>query len=71
MQRMVTALLTLTLASGLSTGCAKQRVGAEKALAMSSSPTSRRTKLGLQVKQELETKEQHQVRGGSGSRWST
>jgi beta-barrel assembly-enhancing protease len=57
MQRMVTALLTLTLASGLSTGCAKQRVGAEKALAKVLISDEQENQLGLQVKQELETKE--------------
>ncbi|NBD11353.1 MULTISPECIES: M48 family metallopeptidase [Corallococcus] len=57
MQRMVTALLTLTLASSLTTGCAKQRVGAEKALAQVFISDEQENQLGLQVKQELETKE--------------
>ncbi|GMU09520.1 M48 family metallopeptidase [Corallococcus caeni] len=57
MQRMVTAFLTLTLASGLSTGCTKQRVGAEKALAKVLISDEQENQLGLQVKQELETKE--------------
>ncbi|RKG98896.1 peptidase M48 [Corallococcus sp. CA053C] len=57
MQRMVTAILTLTLASGLTTGCAKQRVGAEKALAQVFISDEQENQLGLQVKKELETKE--------------
>ncbi|MBZ4330534.1 M48 family metallopeptidase [Corallococcus interemptor] len=57
MQRMVTALLTLTLASGLSTGCTKQRVGAEKAIASVLISDEQENQLGLQVKKELETKE--------------
>ncbi|RKH06714.1 peptidase M48 [Corallococcus praedator] len=57
MHRMATAILTLTLASGLTTGCAKQRVGAEKAIAKAFISDEQENQLGLQVKKELETKE--------------
>ncbi|QSQ23596.1 M48 family metalloprotease [Pyxidicoccus parkwayensis] len=57
MQRILIAVLGLTLATGLSTGCAKQRISAEKAIAATLISDEQEAELGKQVKQELETKE--------------
>ncbi len=59
MQRILSAVLGLTLATatGLTTGCAKQRVSAEKAIARTLISDEQEEELGKQVKQELETKE--------------
>ncbi len=59
MQRILSAVLGLTLATatGLTTGCSKQRVQAEKAIARTLISDEQEEELGKQVKQELETKE--------------
>jgi predicted Zn-dependent protease len=57
MQRMVSRFLGLCLAAGLATGCAAQRVYAEKALATAFISDEQEEKLGRQVKAELEQKE--------------
>ncbi|AKQ64051.1 peptidase, M48 family [Myxococcus hansupus] len=57
MQRILVAALGLTLATGLSTGCSKQRISAEKAVARTLISDEQEEQLGRQVKQELETKE--------------
>lgn len=57
MQRILSVVLGLTLAAGLSTGCAKQRISAEKAIAATLISDEQEADLGKQVKQELETKE--------------
>jgi len=57
MQRILVAVLGLTLATGLSAGCTKQRISAEKAVARTLISDEQEEQLGRQVKQELETKE--------------
>lgn len=57
MQRILSMVLGLTLAMGLTTGCAKQRISAEKAIARTLISDEQEEDLGKQVKQELETKE--------------
>ncbi|WP_224249001.1 M48 family metallopeptidase [Hyalangium gracile] len=60
MQRILSVFLGLTVAAGLSTGCAKQRITAEKAVADVLITDEQEEQLGLQVKQELEQKEKIQ-----------
>jgi beta-barrel assembly-enhancing protease len=60
MQRILSVLLGLTLATSLTTGCAKQRIRAEKAVADVLISDEQEEKIGLQVKQELEQKEKIQ-----------
>ena len=60
MQRILSMVLGLTLVAGLSTGCAKQRIAAEKAIAQTFISDEQEEQLGRQVKQELETKEKIQ-----------
>ncbi|QQR43216.1 M48 family metalloprotease [Myxococcus xanthus] len=57
MQRILVAVLGVTLALGLSTGCTKQRISAEKAVARTLISDEQEEQLGKQVKAELETKE--------------
>ncbi|NVJ05555.1 M48 family metalloprotease [Myxococcus sp. AM001] len=57
MQRILVAVLGVTLTLGLSTGCAKQRISAEKAVARTLISDEQEEQLGKQVKAELETKE--------------
>ncbi|MCP3144307.1 M48 family metallopeptidase [Pyxidicoccus xibeiensis] len=57
MQRILSVVLGLTLATGLTAGCTKQRVQAEKAIARTLISDEQEEDLGKQVKQELETKE--------------
>jgi len=60
MQRILSVFLGLTLATSLTTGCAKQRIAAEKAVADTLISDEQEEKIGLQVKQELEQKEKIQ-----------
>jgi predicted Zn-dependent protease len=60
MQRILSMVLGITLAAGLSTGCAKQRIAAEKAIAQTFISDEQEEQLGRQVKQELEQKEKIQ-----------
>jgi len=60
MQRILSIFLGVTLAAGLATGCAKQRIVAEKAVADALISDEQEEKIGLQVKQELEQKEKIQ-----------
>lgn len=60
MQRTILAFLGITLAVGFSTGCAKQRIQAEKAVADVLISDEQEDQIGLQVKQELEQKEKIQ-----------
>lgn len=60
MQRILSLLLGITLAAGLGTGCAKQRIRAEKAIAQTFISDEQEEQIGKQVKQELETKEKIQ-----------
>ncbi len=60
MQRISSVLLGVTLAAGLSTGCAKQRIQAEKAVAKTFISDEQEEQIGRQVKQELEQKEKIQ-----------
>lgn len=57
MHRIVSVVLGLTLAVGLTSGCTKQRISAEKAVAKALISTEQENELGLQVKKELEQKE--------------
>jgi predicted Zn-dependent protease len=57
MQRILSMLLGLTLTMGLTTGCSKQRIQAEKAIARTLISDEQEEDLGKQVKRELETKE--------------
>ncbi len=57
MQRILTAVLGLTLTVGLATGCTAQRIAAEKAVAQAIITDRQEEELGLQVKKELEQKE--------------
>jgi predicted Zn-dependent protease len=57
MQRILSMVLGLTLAMGLTAGCAKQRIQAEKAIASTLISDEQEEELGKQVKAELETKE--------------
>ncbi|AEI65224.1 M48 family metallopeptidase [Corallococcus macrosporus] len=57
MQRILVAVLGLTLTTGLSAGCTQQRISAEKAVARAFISDEEEEKLGKQVKAELETKE--------------
>jgi predicted Zn-dependent protease len=60
MQRILSVFLGLTLATSLATGCAKQRIAAEKVVADTFITDEQEEKIGLQVKQELEQKEKIQ-----------
>lgn len=60
MQRILSVLLSITLVAGLSTGCAAQRISAEKAVANVLISDEQEEQLGKQVKQELEQKEKIQ-----------
>jgi predicted Zn-dependent protease len=60
MQRILSVFLGITLAAGFSTGCAAQRISAEKAVAGVLISDEQEEKIGLQVKQELEQKEKIQ-----------
>jgi predicted Zn-dependent protease len=60
MQRILSMVLGITLAAVLSTGCAKQRIAAEKAIAQTFISDEQEEQLGRQVKQELEQKEKIQ-----------
>jgi predicted Zn-dependent protease len=60
MQRIVSGLLGLTLVAALGSGCAKERIRAEKAVADVFITDEQEEQLGLQVKQELEQKEKIQ-----------
>jgi predicted Zn-dependent protease len=60
MRRILSMVLGLTLSAGLFTGCATQRIAAEKALAQTFISDEQEEQLGKQVKQELETKEKIQ-----------
>ena len=53
-------VLGITLAAGLFTGCATQRIAAEKAIAQTLISDEQEEQLGKQVKAELETKEKIQ-----------
>ncbi len=57
MRRLITAFLGITLVAGVGTGCGKQRIRAEKAIASVLISDQQEEQLGLQVKQELEQKE--------------
>ena len=57
MQRILLMLLSLTLVTGVTAGCSKQRIAAEKAIASTLISDEQEEDLGKQVKQELETKE--------------
>ncbi|MFP2926633.1 M48 family metallopeptidase [Pyxidicoccus sp. 3LG] len=57
MQRILSVVLGLTLATGLTAGCTKQRIQAEKAIASTLISDEQEEQLGKEVKQELETKE--------------
>lgn len=57
MRRWLSAAVGLTLMTGLGTGCAAQRIRAEKAVADVLISDQQEEQLGLQVKQELEQKE--------------
>ncbi|MBZ4420977.1 M48 family metallopeptidase [Myxococcus sp. RHSTA-1-4] len=57
MQRILSMFLGLTLAMGVTAGCTKQRISAEKAIAATLISDEQEEDLGKQVKQELETKE--------------
>ncbi|WP_224364310.1 M48 family metallopeptidase [Hyalangium versicolor] len=59
-QRILSAFLGITLAVGFSTGCAKQRIQAEKTVADILITDQQEEEIGLQVKQELEQKEKIQ-----------
>ena len=54
MQRILSVFLGLTLTASLTTGCAQERVKAEKAAADLLISDEQENQLGLQVKQELE-----------------
>jgi predicted Zn-dependent protease len=60
MQRILSVVLGLTLAASLTTGCGKQRIRAEKAVADILISDEQEEQIGLQVKQELEQKEKIQ-----------
>lgn len=60
MQRILSVVLGLTLAASLTTGCGKQRIRAEKAVADILISDEQEDQIGLQVKQELEQKEKIQ-----------
>lgn len=60
MQRILSVFLGLTLAASLTTGCGKQRIRAEKAVADILISDEQEDQIGLQVKQELEQKEKIQ-----------
>jgi predicted Zn-dependent protease len=57
MRRILSAVVTLSLATGLATGCAAQRIHAEKTMAAMLISDEQEEKLGRQVKAELEQKE--------------
>jgi predicted Zn-dependent protease len=60
MQRILSIFLGITLTAGLATGCAKERIRAEKAVADVLISDEQEAQIGLQVKQELEQKEKIQ-----------
>jgi beta-barrel assembly-enhancing protease len=60
MQRILAVFLGLTLTAGVTTGCGKQRVRAEKAVARALISDEQEEQIGRQVKQELEQKEKIQ-----------
>ncbi|MBU8896157.1 peptidase M48 [Corallococcus sp. H22C18031201] len=60
MQRIIHVIVGLTLVSSLTSGCTKQRIGAEKAIASVVVTPQQEEQIGLQVKQELEQKEKIQ-----------
>ncbi|MFL5348156.1 MAG: M48 family metallopeptidase [Hyalangium sp.] len=57
MQRILSVFLGITLAASLTTGCAKERIKAEKAAADLLISDEQENQIGLQVKQELEQKQ--------------
>ncbi len=57
MRRWLSAVVGMTLVTGLGTGCAAQRIRAEKAVADVLISDEQEAQLGLQVKKELEQKE--------------
>jgi beta-barrel assembly-enhancing protease len=57
MRRILSAVVALSLATGLTTGCAAQRIRAEKTMAAMLISDEQEEKLGRQVKAELEQKE--------------
>ncbi|QSQ13351.1 M48 family metallopeptidase [Myxococcus landrumensis] len=57
MQRILSAVWSLALLMGVTTGCTQQRVQAEKALAKTFVTDEQEEEIGKQVKQELEQKE--------------
>lgn len=60
MQRILSVFLGITLAAGVGTGCATQRISAEKAVAGVLISDEQEEQIGRQVKQELEQKEKIQ-----------
>ncbi|MBJ6759541.1 M48 family metalloprotease [Myxococcaceae bacterium JPH2] len=60
MQRIFHVIVGLTLVSSLTSGCTKQRIGAEKAIASVVVSPQQEEQIGQQVKQELEQKEKIQ-----------
>jgi predicted Zn-dependent protease len=60
MQRILSVFLGITLAAGFTTGCAAQRIRAEKAVADVLISDEQEEQIGRQVKQELEQKEKIQ-----------
>ena len=57
MRRILSAVVGLSLAMGFTTGCAAQRIRAEKTMAAMLISNEQEEKLGRQVKEELEKKE--------------
>ncbi|XXF76778.1 M48 family metallopeptidase [Myxococcaceae bacterium GXIMD 01537] len=57
MKRLVSSVMGITLLAGLGSGCAAQRIRAEKTVASVFISDQQEEQLGLQVKQELEQKE--------------
>jgi beta-barrel assembly-enhancing protease len=60
MQRILSVVLGLTIVAGFATGCATQRIKAEKAVARTLISDEQEEQLGAQVKQQLEQEEKIQ-----------